>query len=218
MVINDLKCVFVHIPKTAGTSIEQVLYPLLSNDGTVISGMSDTNLFAGWNKEHKFWMHHATMQQINELYEKDVSNYFKFSFVRNPYERAISDWKFLRGSSNKKWRSKTFLKYLNCDGYFKRMLSGKKNKSTRIDHIYRQYDFLYDKDGKCLVDFIGKTENLQEDFNIICDKIGIQQQKLPHKKKLNYRNYTEYYDDETMQIVTEKYAKDIEYFGYKFGE
>ena len=93
MVINDLKCVFVHIPKTAGTSIEQVLYPLLSNDGTVISGMSDTNLFAGWNKEHKFWMHHATMQQINELYEKDVSNYFKFSFVRNPYERAISDWK-----------------------------------------------------------------------------------------------------------------------------
>ena len=218
MVINDLKCIFVHIPKTAGSSIERVLYPPLSRKSLAISAMSDTNLFAGWNEEHKFWMHHATMQQINDFYEKDVSEYFKFAFVRNPYERAVSDWKFLRGSSNKKWRSKTFLKYLNCDGYFKRMLSGEKNKSTRIDHIYRQYDFLYSKDGKCLVDFIGKFENLQVDFNTICDKIGIPRKTLPYAKKQKYKHYTEYYDDETREIVAEKYANDIKYFGYEFGK
>jgi hypothetical protein len=218
MVIDDIKCVFVHIPKTAGTSIEQVLYPPLSRKRVVISGMSDTNLFAGWNEEHKIWMQHATMQQINDLYEKDVSEYFKFSFVRNPYERAISDWKFLRRKSHKKWRSKTFLKYLNREGYFKRILSNRKDKSTRIDHTYPQYDFIYDDNGKCLVDFIGKTENLQEDFNIICDKLGIPRQKLPHEKKGKHKHYTEYYDDESREIVAEKYAKDIEYFGYEFGE
>ena len=70
--------------------------------------MSDFEYFLGWNGEHKLWMQHATMQQINDLYEKDVSEYFKFAFVRNPYERAISDWMYLRKRSNKKWKSKTF--------------------------------------------------------------------------------------------------------------
>jgi hypothetical protein len=69
------------------------------------------------------------------------------------------------------------------------------------------------------INFIGKVENIKSDFEEICNRLRITPMELPNENKSDLMHYTKYYDsDYTREIVAEKYAKDIEYFGYKFGE
>jgi hypothetical protein len=155
-----------------------------------------------------------------------------FTVVRNPYDRLLSRYSHLCrriSELNNGEKIKNFPQDKNILNYFNGFPIEIKNfkfkdfvKFTQtvfdphwepqVDKFERQVDSLVN------INYIGRFENLQEDFDIICDKIGIPRQKLPHKNKSKHKHYTEYYDDETRQIVAEKYAKDIEYFGYEFGE
>jgi uncharacterized protein YpuA (DUF1002 family) len=82
-----------------------------------------------------------------------------------------------------------------------------------------QLDWFTDKNGKIIVDFIGKFENLNNDFNIVKNKLNIDVQ-LPHSNitNLKKKHYTEYYTQKTRDIIAEKFKVDIEYFGYEFGK
>ena len=103
-------------------------------------------------------------------------------------------------------------------GYY----SGKKIKLF-LDHYqparHEYGDSFFDYFNPKQIDFIGRFEDRAKDLNFISKKIGINLNSRTKARSCpNKKYYTEYYDDETKQIVAEKYAKDIEYFGYKFGE
>jgi hypothetical protein len=202
------KIIFVRHQKTASTTIINCLELAKNLPKKIIK---NTN----FQKEYKDFVKSKTGKQYDgnhvPLYElKNIApdvyenqhEYFKFGFTRNPWDKVVSARHYLirRGY---KWVQNMslsqFLKRKNFDTFW-------------LGLAMNTLDFC---DG---CDFIGKFENLQEDFNTICDKIGIPHQQLPHINKTNHKHYTEHYDDETKQIVAEKYAKDIEYFGYEFGE
>lgn len=156
---------------------------------------------------------------------EDFRNYFKFSFVRNPWARLVSE--YLYRGYGKKYSFKEFVTY---------WLPAKNNYSDAYRHIMPQYDFLYDANGALLVDFVGRFENLQSDFEVVCTKLRIATSSLPHQnasnknkgiiskiKSLILKNnsspkmhYTSYYDTELMKIVGDIYSKDINTFNYKF--
>jgi hypothetical protein len=197
MISHTYKFIFVHIPKAAGTSIEHWLFKHYQLN-------QKKHIF--FDKDLLHFNQHLTLSEIRKhrFLGQSFLDYFKFTFVRNPWERIVSAAKY------KRMALKQFLNY-DFSSWQSRNLDPDR-------HRLPQYDFLFDDSGNKLIDFIGRFEKLQDDFNTVCDKIGIPQQQLPHKNKTNHKHYTEYYDDETRDIVAERYAKDIEYFGYKFGE
>ena len=190
MVSHKHKCIFVHIIKTGGTSIEK--------------------FFRG-GKVHKFAKNYK-----KRVGNKKWNNYFKFTFVRNPWDKMVSQYFYIQ----KRKEGKYELKFREFILAFESCPESEYIKGNGVAVRYNpiQLPWILDDNGNCLVDFIGRYENLQEDFNTVCDKIGIPQQKLPHENKSKHKHYTEYYDEKTKQIVAKKYAKDIEYFEYKFGE
>jgi hypothetical protein len=78
-----------------------------------------------------------------------------------------------------------------------------------------QSEFFCDAEGRVLVDHIGRLESIREDFQTICEQIGIEA-NLPHKNASSHRDYRTYYSDDTRELVADHFQEDIERFGYCF--
>ena len=189
------KFIFISVPKTGSESVRAAL-----------DSFSDVHSSTG------IYAHHKTYAQIiiDFNYAKD---YTCFGVCRNPFDRCVSHWFHIKkhAQNNKHHYGDLCRQILKNTSHFKDYLASENT-------VRPCFNWLSSNGSDIDVDFIGKLENIQEDFKTICEKIGIPQQQLPHTNKTKHKHYTEYYDEETKQIVAEKYAKDIEYFGYEFGE
>ena len=196
---HDKKYIFIRTAKTASTSILDYLN-IHNNDGF-------------FNLKYPYDSNHIPASFIKDNFPEYFNEYFKFTFVRNPWSRMVSIW---RKNMNYHPNTPDFKNYVKSIPTFEWMPDKGFNKKSPREVWLHKYNSMYEFTKGS--DFVGRLENIQKDFNIVCDTIGIPQQKLPHKNKSNHKHYTEYYDDETRAIVAKLYAKDIEYFNYKFGD
>jgi hypothetical protein len=150
---------------------------------------------------------HSRAKQFENL---DRKTHFIFSFVRNPYERVLSAHQYLvngvgnkRDTENAKNLQKNFKDFVKYD-----------LRDTFNIH-FRPIKWWIDMS----VDFIGRYENLQSDFDIVCKIIGIEPRVLPQVGLgISRAHYSTFYDKETIDIVSEFYKEDIEYYNYRYEE
>lgn len=206
MIHDDKKFIFVHIPKTGGSSIESFFGYDLFDKQQFSNEWVDPVRALGLDRKAGLYLQHLTMDEIDARYPGKSQDYFTFSFVRNPWDRAVSDYLYIKRYT----RIRTFKQYL--------VHSYHHNKTESFQrHVLDQHSFVYNHD-KCTVDFLGRFETLQQDFDKVCMRLDIPNTALPVVNKNDRDHYTEYYDDETRDIVSQRYARDIELFNYTFND
>ena len=185
------KCIFIHIPKAAGTSVALALF--------------------GKESRHIPWFEY---QQANPWKFK---RYFKFSFVRNPWDRAVSSYFFLRkggmNSADAEWATRNLAAYPTFADFARGGL-------TRADiqawvHFRPQHFYICNEAGGIMVDFVGRVEKIEHDYLHVANRIGCVR-RLERLNVVERMHYSNYYDDEARQIVQQVYARDIELFNYAF--
>ena len=229
MICREHNCLYVHIPKTGGQSVEQFFMNRLGldwdADRDVLLLQANDDPTRGTEK----LAHLSASEYMDGGYvpKEDFSAYFKFSFVRNPWTRILSEYRYRNYFQHRNFRD-FVLNKLPKPGW-----------DDQYRHVMPQYDMLHDRDGHLLVDFVGRFESLQQDFDQVCEQLGIVDSGLPHRNKSDKKSRdlrrkarnllfwngenqlqsaADFYDDETRDAVARYYRKDIETFGYTYRE
>ena len=181
------KFCFIHIEKCAGTSIRDALSKNLKI------------------KHFKSWFYFGPMKglggqkaqdYINFLGKEEYEKYFSFAIVRNPFDRLVSWYLYDNFGLN------------NFDSWIEYFFE--KINISQLDH-------LMDENEKLAVKYIGRFEDLQNDFNNITDKIGIKRIILPHKKKFKLKkNYKEFYSKSLKSVVEKHLERELNFLKYDF--
>ena len=195
------KCVFIHIPKTAGSSIRHVFKNLNKNERGAAYGFNHQTALAHY--------------QSNPVLYREL---FSFAFVRNPWDRVVSWYTMPKRGKKSSFpdnQAKLDLSFPDWVKWMREHIAGGKLGGREV--LYApQFDFVADGDGVVIVDKVCRFETLIAHWQGICTKLGLPGH-FPHAARSKNRlPYREYYDAKTRQLVAEMYAKDIKQFGYTF--
>ncbi len=220
MISHKYKCIFFHIPKTAGTSIEKKLEhfktfkrgiqdhrtvkdiePLSSHDLLKISKLGDLTLVAKRLRNR--------LMGKGSVSKQHYDTYFKFTFVRNPWARVFS-W-YMNVMRDKKHQKDLGISH-NCS--FKQFLNDHLDQWALRPQLF----WVTNSNGEIPLDFIGRFEKLQQDFAHVCDVLNIKDNSLP--KLISGANppYVDMYDEDMKNIVSQRYTDEIHFFKFEFGE
>lgn len=198
--------IFTAIPKTGTHSVRQALREHLAEEDLEQVGLFAHKRFP-FEELARIRHGHLTLDQVRPLIgEETFATFFKFAFVRNPFDRFVSYCAFMtRQTGEFAADPKGVMKHILFD--------------MKPEHhvLFRpQYLFVSDTEGRPLTDFIGRVEDMQSSYMAICNEIGIPSRQLDKVNSSNRGPYQHYYDARLINGVRSYYAKDLELFGYAF--
>lgn len=222
---NPRPVLFIHIPRTAG---HNVWYRLSGIYGTERSQrLRNVSSMRGFDQAIPcttfFHMLVYKLREAGFFDQQWLNGRFTFAYVRNPWERCVSVWAKQRGDQAKKPRAhkntmpKEFADYIRALVDTDCRLNEHEMKPCYAQHYHTQTDYLKTPDGEWIPPFVGRFENLWEDFACICDSLHVPYPG-PHRLRhwTQHGPYQEYYTPELRQIVARHEAEMIERFKYTF--
>lgn len=216
MISHDLKLIFVHIPKCGGSSIKDFFF-----DGQGLDWRTpDYERLYGWCPKRRIHLQHATARQLLEMdlvSQTTWNEYFKFTVVRNPWDRSYSDYLWIK--RDRGIRFGTFRNYLNAAGPFRKVLADRSTMNYRGDHLVAQSDF-FDEDGRLSLDLVGRFECYGEFTRALAERFGGRREFDQHAKKNTSRHshYSLFYTNSMVRSVNQKYQHDATRFHYRFDD
>ncbi len=193
---------FIHVPKTAGNSIQTVLKDYSEDRITALRPHQDgIERFGVKNDQYNITVKHSTLTRYKQALESELyKKLFKFASIRNPYERVISSY-FSPHRGIEHWDRNQFIKLIET-----------------VVKPLEYFIVLHDQPVLSLdqdIDFLMRFENLDTDFGYVCDRIGIPKRTLPHRNRAQRQHYSKYYDTELKELVELKYRLEIEFGDYQ---
>ena len=200
------KFIFVAVPKTGTHSVRQALREQLGPDDIEQVGLFVNKRFP-FAELAKIQHGHLSLQQIRPfLGEQAFADFFKFAFVRNPFDRFVSYCAFMTRDGDAFQREpRQVMRHILF--------------TVRPLHhvLFRpQHELVVDDAGKLLADAVGRVEDMQDSYDRICARIGIPSAALGQVNSSRRGGYRDYYDQQLIDGVSELYRRDLELFDYRF--
>ena len=214
MISHKYKCIFAEVPKTGSTSIRVILGRAWKPHRNLVElrrlmETSWTHYGGRTNRIIEPFYMMLSPKRRAEMGKKQFESYFKFGFVRNPWDRVVSLYERKEPVQMKEEMS--FDEFVDWIQY------SSATCPHSSPHRY-QLDWFVDGSGKMLADFIGRFEKLEEDWTFIANKLGVSAKLSHQRENPRERHYTEYYTLRTREVIAKKFSVDIETFGYEFGK
>lgn len=213
----DYNLVFIHVPKTAGSSISRVLNPISHRPKRTLFRSLTRRLPIVEDPLVAHFRIHDTAAFIRRKYGPAVYDAMtSFAVIRNPFDHAVSHYEYMKQYRNKpiaeRFSKLSFEEYLAFRARPKRLWDRK------FVHLADQAHFLVDEQDHLLVQHIIHMENLDAELAAFASKQGLPDFTLPHvnnaKARKSSRRTADYYSDEAVALVRQIYARDFQLFGY----
>nr|WP_295106422.1 sulfotransferase family 2 domain-containing protein [uncultured Caulobacter sp.] len=207
IVSHKHRFIFAAVPKTGTHAVRQALREHMSDDDVEQVGLFVNRRFP-WQDLAAIQHGHLSLRQVRPyLGDEAFGGYFKFAFVRNPFDRFVSYCAFmLRGGDVFERQPRDAMRHFLF-------------AAPPEQHILfqPQASLLVDEDGQTLLtDAVGRVEDMQGSYDSICARLGVASRPLERVNGTRRGDYRDYYDQALIDGVAVRYAQDLELFGYGF--